>query len=157
MADNRTGLSAADIAESFRDRCGDGSMEWIYTPTQTWVLLDAADMLDENAKLVMKLNAEHLVRQNVERENAKLREQIHWLKKGDILHVLTDQEYIDQCERERLMQVSIDALDKENAKLLELVEDMLDGIEIRAAWHRPPTDEMCEDFAQRARELGVDA
>lgn len=28
----------------------------------------------ENDKLVMKLNAEHLVRQNVERENAKLRE-----------------------------------------------------------------------------------
>lgn len=28
----------------------------------------------ENAKLVMNLNAEHLVRQNVERENAKLRE-----------------------------------------------------------------------------------
>ncbi len=51
-------------------------------------------------------------------EDAELREQIHWLKKGDILHVLTDQEYIDQCERERLMQVSIDALDKENAKLV---------------------------------------
>ena len=31
-------------------------------------------LLDENAKLVMKLNAEHIVRQNVERENAKLRE-----------------------------------------------------------------------------------
>ena len=28
----------------------------------------------ENAKLVMKLNAEHIVRQNMERENAKLRE-----------------------------------------------------------------------------------
>ena len=28
----------------------------------------------ENDKLVMRLNAEHLVRQNVERENAKLRE-----------------------------------------------------------------------------------
>lgn len=28
----------------------------------------------ENDKLVMKLNAEYLVRQNVERENAKLRE-----------------------------------------------------------------------------------
>lgn len=28
----------------------------------------------ENDKLVMKLNAEHLVRQNMERENAKLRE-----------------------------------------------------------------------------------
>ena len=74
MADNRTGLSPADIAESFRDRCGDGSVEWVYTPTQTRVLLDAADMLDENANLVMKLNAEHLVRQNMERENAKLRE-----------------------------------------------------------------------------------
>jgi hypothetical protein len=59
----------------------------------------------------------------IDAENAKLLEQIHWLKQGDILHVLTDQEYIDQCERERLMQVSIDALDKENAKLRELVQD----------------------------------
>ena len=88
-------------------------------------------------------------------ENAKLREQIHWLKKGDILHVLTDQEYIDQCERERLMQVSIDALDKENAKLRELVRDM---------WH----EGMCEcgsrgkcasceyDYPPRMRELGIE-
>ena len=74
MADNRTGLSAADLAAQFRDVCGDGSMEWVYTPMQTWLLLDAADMLDENTKLLMRLNAEHLVRQNVERENAKLRE-----------------------------------------------------------------------------------
>ena len=48
---SRAGLRPADIAESFRDRCGDGSMEWTYTPMQTWLLLDAADMLDENAKL----------------------------------------------------------------------------------------------------------
>lgn len=48
---SRTGLSPADIAESFRDRCGDGSVEWVYTPMQTWVLLDAADMQAENAKL----------------------------------------------------------------------------------------------------------
>ena len=47
-------------------------------------------------------------------------------------------------------------LEDENDKLRELVEDMLDGIEIRAAWHRPPTDEMYEEFAQRARELGVE-
>lgn len=32
----------------------------------------------ENAKLVMKLNAEHIVRQNVERENRKLRELVHY-------------------------------------------------------------------------------
>lgn len=66
-------------------------------------------------------------------ENATLLEQIHWLKKGDILHVLTDQEYIDQCERERLMQVSIDALDKENDKLreeLELWHRLTAGIEL---------------------------
>lgn len=43
----------------------------------------------------------------------------------------------------------------ENAKLRELVEDMLDCIEIRAAWHRPPTEGMCEEFAKRASELGV--
>ena len=33
----------------------------------------------ENDKLVMKLNAEHLVRQNVERENAKQRE---WIREA---------------------------------------------------------------------------
>ncbi len=40
----------------------------------------------ENAKLVMKLNAEHIVRQNVERENAKLRELVRdmW---GCISHI----------------------------------------------------------------------
>lgn len=50
----------------------------------------------------------------------------------------------------------VDDLAAENAKLRELVEDMLDCIEIRAAWHRPLTDEMYEVFAQRARELGVE-
>lgn len=51
MVDNRTGLSAADIAKSFRDVCGDGSVEWVAGPMQTWLLLDAADMLDENDRL----------------------------------------------------------------------------------------------------------
>lgn len=44
----------------------------------------------------------------------------------------------------------------ENEKLRELCEDMLSCIEIRAAWHRPPTEEMYEEFAQRARELGIE-
>lgn len=77
-------------------------------------------------------------------ENAKLREQIHWLKKGDILHVLTDQEYIDQCERERLMQVSIDALDKENAKLRELAE---------RAWKT--AERLCQAFDGPCSDDGV--
>lgn len=44
----------------------------------------------------------------------------------------------------------------DNAKLRELVEDMLDCIQIRAAFSRPPTEEMYEMFYKRARELGVD-
>lgn len=49
-----------------------------------------------------------------------------------------------------------DKLQAENAKLRELVEDMLDCIEIRAAFGRPPTDGMCEGFVRRARELGIE-
>lgn len=44
----------------------------------------------------------------------------------------------------------------ENAKLRELVEDMLDCIGIRMAFGRPLTPEMHEGFAQRAGELGID-
>ena len=82
-------------------------------------------------------------------ENAKLREQIHWLKQGDILHVLTDQEYIDQCEREHLMQVSIDALDKENAKLRELIADLWEYIHIGTAQDG-------QSLHDRTRELGIE-
>ena len=41
-----------------------------------WYTGKFAELQAENDKLVMKLNAEHIVRQNVERENAKLRELI---------------------------------------------------------------------------------
>ena len=92
MADNRTGLSAADLAAQFRDMCGDGSIEWVYTPMQTWLLLDAADMLDENTKLLMRLNAEHLVRQNVERENTKLRELVR-----DMAYCMQYERECDEC------------------------------------------------------------
>jgi len=89
-------------------------------------------------------------------ENAKLREQIHWLKKGDILHVLTDQEYIDQCERERLMQVSIDALDKENAKLRELMCDMYRSMDVSCQFgHAIPAGTMAH-IKNRVIGLGVE-
>ena len=82
-------------------------------------------------------------------ENAKLREQIHWIKQGDILHVLTDQEYIDQCEREHLMQVSIDALDKENAELRELIADLWEYIHIGTAQDG-------QSLHDRMRDLGIE-
>ena len=75
-----------------------------------------------------------------ETENAKLvaelQEQIRWLKKGDLLHVLTDQELADQQKHEREVQASITALDDDNAKLRKLVRDM---------WHQSCTyDTTCE-------------
>lgn len=54
-------------------------------------------------------------------QNAKLREEVNYLKKGDVLHVLTDQELAEQQKHEREMQASITALDDENTKLRELV------------------------------------
>lgn len=48
---SRTDLDVATIANSLRCMAGDGSMEWVSEPIQASVLLDIADMLDENAKL----------------------------------------------------------------------------------------------------------
>ena len=83
-------------------------------------------MSDVTTELAMEANDKAMEIARLKADNDRLREQIHWLKHGDILHVLTDQEYIDQCERERLMQVSIDALDKENAKLRERLRSVVD-------------------------------
>ena len=74
MDGNRTGLSAADLAKSFRDMAGDGSMEWVYTPISARVLLDAADMLDENARLRSCLSDDAENARQIMAENAKLRE-----------------------------------------------------------------------------------
>jgi hypothetical protein len=48
---SRTGLDAATLARSLRDRAGDGSIDWVSQPIQADVLLDIADMLDDNAKM----------------------------------------------------------------------------------------------------------
>lgn len=48
----RTDLDAATLAAHLRGITGDGSVEWCHTPMQASVLLDIADMLDENAKLL---------------------------------------------------------------------------------------------------------
>ena len=89
----------------------------------------------------LRIEAERLCDENerLEAENAKLRND------ADLLRAMLSQERLEkQCYM------------AENAKLLELVEDMLDCIQIRAAFSRPPTEEMYEMFYKRARELGVD-
>ena len=129
---SRTGLSPADIAESFRDRCGDGSIEWVYTPTQTWVLLDAADMLDENAELRKERDFYYnQVTENGERaqraidalndENAKLRELVR-----TFYHCTTSGE-CDECPIN-------------GGGLVHLMPDTI-----------------CDTIHDRMRELGVDA
>ena len=47
-------------------------------------------------------------------------------------------------------------LQDENAKLRELVEDMMDCIDIQIAFERVPARWMQDEFAGRARELGVE-
>ncbi len=106
------------------------------------VSVEHSELMSQAMKWVHKEKVEPL-----EAENAKLREQVRWLKKGDILHVLTDQEYIDQCERERLAQASIDALDDENAKLRELATLMYTyhhGDCYSCKWH----DECCNELVE---------
>ena len=48
---SRTDLDATTLANRLRMRAGDGGIEWVSEPIQASVLLDIADMLDENAKL----------------------------------------------------------------------------------------------------------
>lgn len=145
MADNRTGLRPADIAESFRDRCGDGSVEWVYTPTQTWVLLDAADMLEEFADTPKCEECEAMF--NCEDCEAMLD--------------------CDECLRADSSQKERKRVDYENAKLRELVRDMYDAVTYGCSdceffeCHGKPSE--CSNdgcgykrIADRMRELGVD-
>lgn len=54
-------------------RGADAAAKW-YTEKLRDANRTIRKLLDENAKLIVKLNAEHIVRQNMEIENTKLRE-----------------------------------------------------------------------------------
>ena len=138
MADNRTGLSAADLAKSFRDMAGDGSMEWVTGPTHMWVLLDAADMLDENEQL--REQGERLLDKTLElgTENDKLREERDTYR--DLVDCMVHPDIPDQ-------------LYAENAKLRELVRDMWRGATTRMDFAERHA--FCGEFVDRMRELGV--
>lgn len=134
MADNRTGLSAADIAAQFRDVCGDGSMEWVYTPMQTWLLLDAADMLDENARLRSCLSDAAENARLIMGENAKLRDEF---RKMDEWH-----------SKELLAAID------ENKKLRELVRHLRECTKHNTCALCDYAEDTC-DFDYDMRELGV--
>ena len=93
-------------------------------------------------------------------ENEKLREQNRYLMKGDLLHVLTDQELAEQQRREREMQASIKALDDENAKLRELCEWLLNPYRLGAVTGEGVDKRWCRETYDggfyRLRELGVE-
>lgn len=94
--------------------------------------------------------------QRANTENAKLREEVHHLKKGDVLHVLTDQELADQQKHEREMQTSIKALDDENAKLRELVRDIYDELNAATQYDAGGGRGVVYELANRMRELGIE-
>ena len=111
-------------------------------------------------------------------ENARLREQNRYLMKGDLLHVLTDQELAEQQRREREMQASIKALYDENAELrkelavddplFETLNDANDRLlaenaELRelvgrlyGSYYIEYPDAAEREFAGELRELGVE-
>jgi hypothetical protein len=75
--------------------------------------IDAAfrELLEENERFIIKLNAEHIARQNVELENAKLRELVE-----------EDSEQLDKWQKKAEYYSQLSQLaEAENAKLRELV------------------------------------
>lgn len=63
----------------------------------------------ENSLLTMRLNAEHLVRQNVERENAKLRELVRDMA-AEIRGLGVDFKRVGWCDyADRMRELGVDA------------------------------------------------
>ena len=126
----------------------DGSMEWVTEPMQASVLLDMADLLDENAKLREdmedlegydqmlrdRLRQETELRVKVNAENAQLR---------------------DQLEEQKCFAVD---LERDVRALRELVRDLVRWHEVE---HRPHEElrfwgDKSSGVYARMRELGVE-
>ena len=94
----------------------------------------------------LRMEAERLCDENerLETENAKLRLQIHWLKKGDVYayeagyHDGATNYELDHCPSCKNIADLQDALD-ENAKLRELVRELWEGY----------NDPRCEECHQK--------
>ena len=71
---SRTDLDAVTLASSLRMKAGDGSVEWVYEPIQASVLLDIADMLDDNANLRERITTQKQTIQSYRDESREWRE-----------------------------------------------------------------------------------
>lgn len=102
---SNTRLRAADLADEFRSISSDKRME--YVPVRANHLLIAADMLDANDELLMRLNAEYLFRQNIAAENVRLRELLQ--RTWDAFHAATAREFVTVKNELRELGVEVDA------------------------------------------------
>ncbi len=122
----RTDLDAATLAKAIRRMAGDGSIEWVMEPIQADVLRDVADMLDENAKLHGELEQWHSLTANIELP-----------------------EY-------PVTQFQPKDLERENAKLRELVRDMYKSMDVSCQFgHAIPAGTMAH-IKNRVIGLGVE-
>lgn len=77
----------------------------------------------------------------------------------DELRTMAESVGLEVPQAATLMMEAADAIERlevENAKLRELVEDMLDCIDIQIAFERVPARWMQDEFTGRARELGIE-
>ena len=152
---SRTDISAESLAASLRRKAGDGSVEWVYEPMQAAVLLDIADMLDENAKLREELEAAKHDLQvfsmgavKLDAENAKLRNEVdNLLDFEHLTSVAVAYAGCDECGEYKQTMLRLFA---ENAKLREL---------LTSYWkrtHSPVCPNVERDYLLELRELGVE-
>ena len=105
---SRTDIDPAALAKALRQMAGDGSIEWVCEPMQTRVLLDVADLLDENDRLQEQLDtAEHNQTRNAREyarlchENDKLRELVRDMLRN--MHGCTFHHSCGSCDYDECM------------------------------------------------------
>lgn len=139
---SRTDLDPATLAKSLRRMAGDGSVEWVTGPMQVSVLLDIADMLDENAKL----------REQMERLVTLLRVDCDIDASWDGLRRFWS---IELTESECLMRDRACKAETENVKLRELVRHLRECTRHNVCVLCKYADDAC-DFDYDMRKLGIE-
>lgn len=116
---SRTDLDPATLTRMLRRMAGDGSVEWVMEPIQASVLLDVADMLDENAKLREELaKARDPQRIGGQADPSSFVYAIEQLREFRWQHATNDEDAIPYINN------VVAAHERENAELRELVRHL---------------------------------